>query len=288
MRALVTEKKSDKFQVVFEEKTALSFARNKKTSGIYVGDYVEYNEKENIIESVYERKNLFLRPNIANLEKLFIVISQIPKPDFKIVDKLILFSLSSDVKPVLCVNKIDICEKEFLNSVEKIYKNVLPIIYLSAKNGENIESLHGEMKGNICAFAGQSAVGKSALINKIYNTNITLEGELSKKIMRGKNTTRSSKLYLLEKDTYIADTAGFSSLSEKFLPITYFELCYFYPDFLPFHENCKYKSCTHSKEPTSECGIKKAVSENLIDKDRYTRYLEMFETLKEEWVKNHG
>lgn len=289
MKALVVEKKSNIFELECEGGKPCSLARkNLKEQGIFVGDFVEYNEDLNIIEKIYPRKNLFIRPNIANLEKLFIVIAQTPKPDFKIVDKLILFSLTCDVIPIICVNKIDIADKFFLIEVEKVYKNVCPIIFLSAKTSENLEDLHSQMKGHICAFAGQSAVGKSALINKIYNANITLEGNLSKKIKRGKNTTRSAKLYKLEHNTFIADTAGFSSLSEKYLPINYFELCYYYPDFLSSHETCKYKSCTHTKESINDCGVKKGVKLGLIDQNRYERYLEIFEVLKEEFIKNHG
>ncbi len=289
MKALVVEKKSNMFELECNGTKQASLARkNLKEQGIYVGDFVEYDENLKIIEKIYPRKNLFLRPSIANLEKLFIVIAQTPKPDFKIVDKLILFSLAYGVEPVLCVNKIDISDNAFLKNVEKIYKNVCPLLFLSAKTSDNLENLHNQMKGHICAFAGQSAVGKSALINKIYNSNITLEGELSKKIQRGKNTTRSAKLYKLEKNTFIADTAGFSSLSEKFLPVNYFELCYYYPDFLASHVGCKYKSCTHTKESVEECGVKKSVNLGEIDQNRYERYLEIFETLKEEFVKNHG
>lgn len=289
IEAIVIEKKSDKFEVQYKNGNALAFARkNVRDDGIFVGDTVKYNESENIIEQVLPRKNLFLRPNIANLQKLFIVIAEIPKPDFKIVDKLILFALSNNVEPILCINKIDLSDELFFNKIDKAYKHVCKVVFLSAKTGQNLNVLHDLMRGNICSFAGQSAVGKSALINKIYNKNITIEGELSKKIMRGKNTTRTSKLYFLEDNTYIADTAGFSSLSEKYLPINYYELTYYYPDFLVAHNSCKYKSCSHTKENIDECCVKRFVEKGIIDKDRYKYYTEIYEILKKEWVKNHG
>lgn len=289
MKARVTVKKSDIFQIETEFDVFQVVSRGKhKTSGIYVGDEVEFDEKNLVIEKLLPRKNLMVRPNLANLSKLFIVIASVPKPDFAIVDKLILFSLVYDIEPVLVINKTDIADENFVNQVKNVYKNAVKIILTSAEKGEGIEQLHKQIKGNICAFAGQSAVGKSALICKIYPESQALVGELSKKIQRGKNTTRTASLYKLEKDTFIADTPGFSSLDILYLPIKYFELCYYYPDFLKYHENCKYKSCTHTNEPQKECGIKQAVENKKIDCDRYSRYVEMYNILKDHFVKNHG
>lgn len=289
MKGRVTVKKSDIFQIETEKGVFQVASRGKhKTEGVYVGDEVEFDSKKLVIEKLIPRKNLMLRPNLANLSKLFIVIAFVPKPDFAIVDKLILFSYVHDIEPVLVVNKTDITDQDFLLQVENIYKNVLKIIYTSAEKNDGIQKLHKEIKNNICAFAGQSAVGKSALITKIYPQSQAIVGELSKKILRGKNTTRTANLYKLEQNTFIADTPGFSSLDILHLPVKYFELCYYYPDFLKWHEKCKYKSCTHSNEPLKECGVKQAVENGKIDKERYNRYVEMFETLKADFVKKHG
>ena len=286
MKGRVTVKNSDIFQIETENGVYNVASRGKhKNDGIFVGDEVLFDIEKLVIEKLIPRKNLLIRPNLANLSKLFIVIAFVPKPDFAIVDKLILFSYVYDIEPILVINKTDITDQNFFNKVENIYKNVLKIIYTSAEKNEGIQKLHDEIKNNICAFAGQSAVGKSALITKIYPQSQAIVGELSKKIQRGKNTTRTANLYKLEQNTFIADTPGFSSLDILYLPIKYFELCYYYPDFLKWHENCKYKSCTHSNEPQKECGVKQAVESGHIDKERYNRYVEMFEILKTDFVK---
>lgn len=287
MLGRVLEKQSDKFVVdCIDGILQLSSRGKNKDQGIYVGDEVEFENQ--VIEKVLERKSVMIRPNLANLSKLYIVIASVPKPDFAIVDKLILFSFFYNVEPVIVVNKIDICDKLFLNSVENTYIDVAKIFFVSAKTGDGLENLHKDIMGNICGFAGQSAVGKSALICSIYPQSNAIIGEISKKIQRGKNTTRSAKLYKLENDTYIADTPGFSSLDILYLPIKYFELCYYYPDFLKYHNNCKYKSCTHTNEDIKDCGIKQALNDNKLDKLRYDRYLAMFEILKKDFIKNHG
>lgn len=288
-KAIVVKKIADRFVVHHGEQEVVLSARGKlKEEGVFVGDRVEFDPKNLTIEKVEERTNNLIRPPMVNLEQLIIVIAYEPKPDFRVVDKLILFCFANHINPVLCVNKIDIAPKDFLDKIKFAYKNVCKTIFVSANQSKNLESLHKVLKGKISAFAGQSATGKSSLINAIYKDEKMKVGELSKKIKRGKNTTRHIELFRLEQNSYLADTPGFSCLDEKFLPIDYFELCYYYPDFLSFHENCKYKSCTHSKESLNECGVKRAVEEGKLDRGRHERYLVVFEILKEKWVRTHG
>jgi len=280
LKAIVLEKQSDKFLVDSEIGTLTLFSRGKnKIGGVYVGDFVDFDPQQKTIEKVYPRKSLLVRPVLANLSKLFIVIAPVPAPDFCIVDKLVLYCLYFQIEPVIVVNKTDICDPEFFDRVKEIYQNVCKIIFVSANQKQNLEELHRQFLGNICALAGQSAVGKSAIVCGIYPQSMATVGELSQKIMRGKNTTRSAKLYKLEQNTFLADTPGFSSLDVTYLPLKDFELCYYYPDFLLFHDKCKYKSCTHTKESEDECGIKQAVKAGKIDKQRYERYLQSFSDL---------
>lgn len=289
MQGLVLQKQSDKFLVLAKDKQYILSSRKKnKDEGVFVGDYVEFDEELLVIQKVLERGSVLLRPNLANLQKLFVVIAPVPKPDFGVVDKLVLFALYNNIQPILVVNKTDICSQEFLQDVKRIYQDVMPIVFTSVANNSGKDELRKQFDGHICALAGQSAVGKSALINMIYPQSKAVVGMLSHKIQRGKNTTRSAKLYPLDNHTFLADTPGFSSLDILYLPIKYFELCYYYPDFLKYHQNCKYKSCTHTKEPTSECAIKQMVECGKIDLQRYNRYKTMFEILQKHWTKNHG
>ena len=175
----------------------------------------------------------------------------------------------------------------FLEYVAKTYSNFVKVFFVSAKTGENIEEFKKVLKDKISAFAGQSAVGKSALINCLFSKNSAIEGELSEKINRGKNTTRHCQIYFNE-DIMISDTAGFTSLDEKLLPIPYFELPYYYPDFIKHKSKCKYSSCMHFNEPIADCKIKQLVKAGELDKERYLRYKNIYQILEQKWVKTHG
>lgn len=282
MKGLVTKKIADNFEVAFDNfKGNFTPRGTLKKDGIFVGDFVEVDPNTKTIEKVYERKNLLVRPTFANLSALVIVIAPIPKPDFAVVDKLMLFCHASAIEPILCVNKIDLADELFLQSIKSAY-GFAKVFFVSAKNGQNLQQLHEHLKGHISAFAGQSAVGKSALVHAMFpNANVQI-GELSKKIERGKHTTRHVELFELEQNTFLANTPGFSRLDEKYLPIDFDQLRYFYPDFLGFHEKCKYKSCTHTKKRTGECGVKSAVEQGKLNKGRYERYVNIFNILKKE------
>lgn len=282
---LVIKKLADKFWVKVSSSTLVCSPKGKlKESGIYVGDRVKVDVKEQQITNVEDRKTLLIRPPLANIDQIIIVVAPLPKPDFNIVDKLILFALSYGIKPILCINKIDIADVKFINEVFSAYKDVLEIIKTSAKNG-NVSELKNVLNGKISSFAGQSAVGKSALTKQILPDAKVEIGELSK-IERGKHTTRHSELFEINNSTFLADTSGFTSLDERLLPISYFELPLYYPDFLKYLENCKYRSCSHTKE--EHCAVKEAVEEGELDSARYNRYVVIYENLKKEWQKNHG
>ncbi len=243
-----------------------------KTSGIFVGDKVEFEEN---ITKVLPRKNLLIRPPLANIDRLFIVISPSPKPDFILVDKLLIYCTLNDIFPVLVINKCDIAGEEFLSFITKNYKKIVKIIKISAKNG-NIKEIEENIEG-VCAMAGQSAVGKSSIINSIFKENLADTDTLSKRIERGKQTTRLVTLYKLRKG-YLADTAGFSLLDLSYVTnLDYRELSAYYPDFLTARAKCKFRSCLHE---SGDCGVIRAVDENKISMLRYENYLRILEELK--------
>lgn len=287
---LVFKKVADKFWVLVGNDTYICVARkNLKGDGIFVGDNVviDVNNSPATIEKIEKRKNIFIRPPLCNLDMLVITLAQIPKPDFAIVDKLILFSLCYGVEPIIVVNKIDI-DDGICEYVKKVYNSVVNhIIFTNAKTGEGVDELKEVMKDKLCAFAGQSAVGKSALVNAILKKHASLEGEISIKNEKGKNTTRHCEIFF-EDSCYITDTAGFTSLDEKLLPIAYFELPYYYPEYVKVMDLCKYKSCTHTQENACDCEVKRQILAGILDKDRYLRYKEIYKVLNEKWVKTHG
>ena len=285
MKGQIIKKVANNFLVKIGDKNISCIPRgNLKSSGIFVGDYVEI--ENDIIENIHPRKNQFIRPPLANLDALVIVIANVPKPDFMIVDKMILFSLCYGVEPILVINKID-SGKELYDYVKKVYRDVVKNIFATnAILGEGIEQLKKALNNKLCAFSGQSAVGKSALVNSILKEHASTVGEISIKNQKGKNTTRHCEIFF-EKNISITDTAGFTSLDEKLLPIAYYELPYYYPDFVKIMKDCKYKSCVHINEKDSECAIKQALN-NLIDKDRYLRYKQIYNILLQKWVRTHG
>ncbi len=273
MRGRVTKKIADKFLVDGQ----LCVARGGlKENGIFVGDIVEYNNEEKIIEKVCERKNLFIRPPLANLDRMIIVISPVPKPDFVLVDKIIAFCVKNEVKPILCVNKTDVLDEKLKEKIERVYSKILKICFVSAKNND-AEQLKKCLKG-VCAFAGQSAVGKSSLINVLCKEEKELVGSLSRRVDRGKQTTRVCSIYELEKGVLVTDTAGFSKLDEGLLGIDERSLCNYFSEFLPYIAKCKFSSCSHIKE--KDCEVKKAVSEGKISLERYESYKKIYESLK--------
>lgn len=290
MQGLVFKKIADKFWVKVQNSTYVCVARkNLKSDGIFVGDMVVVDISNNpvTIEKIEKRKNIFIRPPLCNLDALVITLAQKPLPDFNIVDKMILFCLCYGVEPIIVVNKIDL-DNGLCDYVKKVYSEVVSnIIFTNAKTGSGVNDLKSAIKNKLVAFAGQSAVGKSALVNAILKQHASLVGELSIKSQKGKNTTRHCEIFF-EDDCYITDTAGFTSLDEKLLPIAYYELPYYYPDYVKRMSKCKFKSCAHVDEPNAFCEIKKCVECGTLDKDRYLRYKDIYITLKNKWVKTHG
>ena len=275
LSGIVLKKQADLFSVETEQGDFDCVARKTlKKEGIFVGDNVLLDE-DNAIFKVQKRKNVLIRPPVANIDKMFIVIAPVPKADLYTVDKLLIFCTLNDIKPVLCINKNDI-DNEFCEKTKKIYSKVCKTLVFSTLD-ESVKVLKKEIKG-ICTLAGQSAVGKSSIINALLGEVVAKTDDFSKKIERGKQTTRTVQLYKFGKGNFLADTAGFSKLDESLLNLKEDEIKYYFQDFLPFAEKCKYKSCLHTN--SKDCGIIDAVRNGKIDKNRYENYLKLYQTIK--------
>ena len=235
------------------------------------------NETGNILEIV-DRKKYIKRPKMANLTQLILVVSsKNPEPDLLMLDKQLAFAEFLDVKPIIVINKIDLDEEQ-ANNIEEIYSKIgYTVIKTNAKGNINIEELKSYLEGNISSFSGNSGVGKSTLINSIFEKDTTLEGEISKKNSKGKNTTTSVKLYKIGEDSYIADTPGFSNFDIYEIP--YKELYKYFIEFNDYIEECEYLDCTHIKEKV--CGIKEAVENEKISETRYNNFKKIYEELKD-------
>lgn len=263
------------------------FARGKlKRNGeIYIGDTVSVvADKEGIIEEVLPRKSMLVRPYISNIEAIVIVLAPVPKPDMLLVDKLIIGATEQGVDPIICVNKADLDGAEdVLQQVVRDYEDMADIIIISTQTGQGIDTLMDKIRGRYVCLAGQSAVGKSSLVNTICGHQKMKVGDLSKKGERGKNTTRHVEIIELDDGTKIADTCGFSMLEMPLVDPT--SLHRYYTDFDEFAVHCKFRSCTHSDEEV--CGVKTAVEQGKLSKEKYERYIRLYKDLKRRWEKRY-
>ena len=240
---------------------------------ILVGDIVEFVKDRDvfIIEKVQKRKNQLIRPYVSNIDTCLIVISPIPEPDFLLVDKIIVNCLHQNIEPILVLNKIDLGKIDVSD-----YVDLFDVIYTSTETQEGIQTLLYTIKGKTTCLAGQSAVGKSSIINAIMKNNVQVVGDISEGTQKGKNTTRITEIISIDKDTFIVDTCGFSMLET--IDIQPEELRLYYDEFVEFSSQCKYTSCTHINEP--DCEVRKHVGKEISSK-RYNRYVVIFNELME-------
>ncbi|NLC67557.1 MAG: ribosome small subunit-dependent GTPase A [Clostridiaceae bacterium] len=240
---------------------------------------INTDEGEGFIEYIHPRKCQLVRPAVANVDQLAIVISvKDPRPDFLFLDKLIVIAQKENISPFICINKSDLdIETEYVR-IMKMYKNAgFPVIAMSSKTGAGIESLRENLAGKITVLAGQSGVGKSTILNRIIGSWVMETGNVSERIKRGRHTTRHAELFQLSFGGYVADTPGFSSL--ELIEIEAEELQYFYPEFSRYIGKCRFSSCNHVGEPG--CSVKRDVDKGSVDQGRYLRYIELFNLLKQ-------
>ncbi len=240
---------------------------------IKVGDVVSFSN--DVIENVEERSSFFPRTNVANVGMINIVIAPLPEPDFLLVDKMIAEAYAGGAKPVITINKADL-SSGLADYVKDNYSLAVSAVFcVSAETGEGIKELVSFMRGSFVAFAGQSAVGKTSLINRIFGTDKTVNS-LSEKTLRGRHTTTSREIHFSD-GLEVIDTPGFSSV--ELCGVKSNELDKLYPEFEQFVGKCYYVGCSHTAEP--DCLIKEAVSSGTISYDRYQRYLTIYKELKE-------
>lgn len=243
-----------------------------------IGDEVEINRAS--IEQIYPRRTYLLRPSVANIDKLVIVMAAAdPLPDFALADKLTVAALSSGIEPVICINKTDIADAQ---AVEDIYKKAgFKVISMSAAQDAGALELHEQIRGSVAAFAGLSGVGKSSILNLLCG-NIAETGEVSR-IKRGRHTTRHVELFEIGAETYVLDTPGFSSLSiTEICDVKAPELWKYFPEFSGAGE-CRFKGCSHINEP--DCAVKALVETGAAASSRYDSYKELYTQLNniKEW-----
>ena len=240
----------------------------------------EGKEEDGWVEEIMPRTSQCLRPPVANVSLLCIVMAPRPAPDWLLADKLLLFARKQGLQTLLAVNKADLDEAPgVIGEAKAMYAGAdTDVIALSAQSGQAIEQLKARLSGHTCCFSGQSGVGKSTLLNALFGLSQET-GDISRKIQRGKNTTRHAELFTFG-DIRVIDTPGFSLLEmdEAFDPVL---LRDYYPEFAPYADTCRFSPCYHGSEPG--CGVLKAAKEGKISAARLERYHTLLAECRQAW-----
>ncbi|WIF94589.1 ribosome small subunit-dependent GTPase A [Caminicella sporogenes] len=255
----------------------------KKNIKPLVGDYVKFtlnNENSGVIEEILDRKSELLRPPVANVEHAIIVFAaKNPEPNMILLDKMLVLGEVAGLKLTICINKIDLDENgEIIKKIQSIYKNTgYNIIFSSTKNDLGIDDIKNVLKNKITVFAGPSGVGKSSILNAVQSNLKLKTGDISRKIKRGKHTTRHTELLELDFGGWVVDTPGFTSLNIDFIESEKIAECF--PEFRKYLDECKFTDCMHINEP--DCKVKEALDNGFISKQRYENYVSFVKQILE-------
>ncbi len=248
-----------------------------------VGDNVEIEltarqPLEGNITNILPRKNVLVRPASANIDQALVIFAILrPDPNYNLLDRFLITMEQRELPVVICFNKKDIASPQELAMLKEAYGGCgYQVLFVSGGMGEGTEEVRSCLAGKTTVLAGPSGVGKSTLINTLHPQANMEVGEISMKIGRGKNTTRHAQLFALEKDTYIMDTPGFTSLYLE--NVEKEELQGYYPEFTEYEKNCRFGGCAHISEPV--CGVKEALAEGRISRVRYDNYVMLYEELR--------
>ena len=247
-----------------------------------VGDRVRFTpgqgEEDGWLEEILPRRSMLVRPSVANVDMLMLVVASVPAPDLLLCDKLILRATQGSMTPAICVNKIDLGDG-LAQQIEAEYAGTqLRVFSVSAHTGEGVGALREAMRGRVTCLAGQSAVGKSSLLNALFGLSLETGG-LSRKTERGRHTTRRAEMMALD-GMFVLDTPGFSllELEDAIEPEAFAQL---YPVYNALAGACRFQPCLHDREPG--CAVHAAVDRGELSAARWARYRELLGEVREKW-----
>ena len=237
-----------------------------------VGDKVDISltdEGKGVIEEIFPRKNIFIRPPIANIDCFIVVMAAAqPEPNFPVIDKFLVMADIHGTDIVVVVNKTDLADDKQIEKIKDIYGNLYKLVFMSAKEKSGLEELEKLISGKTAAFAGPSGVGKSTILNSLLPHANAETGNISEKTRRGKHTTRHVEIFEAEGGGYIYDTPGFTSFD--ILETEEGELDLHFPEMAEYKGQCYFDNCRHLKEPS--CAVREALAEGKIHPMRYKSY----------------
>lgn len=249
---------------------------------LIVGDrvvFVSQPDGTGIIEDILPRKSLLTRPMVANVQQAVLTFAA-KNPDINsaLVDRFLVLAEHARLEIIICINKADLADSRELQDMMELYRRIgYKVITTAAKSGMGINELKQFLTNHTTVFAGPSGAGKSTLLNAIQPGFALETGEVSKKIGRGKHTTRFAQLLALDVGGYVVDTPGFSSI--EFTDMVPEEVAHYFPEIAEQSGACKFSPCYHWKEP--QCRIKEAVEQGAINKDRYEHYIQFLTEIRE-------
>lgn len=248
-----------------------------------VGDMVEIEltDEEKLLGNIVKilpRKNELIRPAAANIDQALVIFAIIkPNPNYNLLDRFLITMEKQSLPCVICFNKEDIASEQEREELVKAYGGCgYQVLFASGKEQKGLDEIRKQLKGKTTVVAGPSGVGKSTIINAICPDAGMETGEISRKIERGKHTTRHAQLFALGENSYICDTPGFTSLSLGEMEKE--ELQSYYPEFAEYEKDCRFGGCAHISEPV--CGVKQALTDGQISKVRYDNYVLLYEELR--------
>lgn len=242
-------------------------------------DILEGEDASGNIREILPRKNVLLRPAVANVDQVLVMFAMArPNPSLHFLDRILVSVQSRGIPVVICFNKCDVSTAEERARLSRIYRRCgCSVYFTSVAEGSGIGELKEALEGKTTAMAGPSGVGKSSMVNRMYPEAEMTTGEVSRKIHRGRHTTRHSELFSLGEGTYLLDSPGFGTLWLDELDKD--DLGQYFMEFAEYEPQCRFQGCTHLSEP--DCAVRRALDEGEVSPERYESYRELYEELRQ-------
>ncbi|NLL76469.1 MAG: ribosome small subunit-dependent GTPase A [Clostridiales bacterium] len=243
-------------------------------------DVLDEEERLGNIIQILPRRSELIRPAVANIDQALVIFSIVkPEPNFNLLDRFLIMMERQGLRSIICFNKQDIAAREEIEELQRAYETSgYRVLFVSARENEGMEELHRLLAGKTTVVAGPSGVGKSSIINSLKPEANMEIGDISRKIERGKHTTRHSEIIALHGNTYMMDTPGFTSL--HLFDMEKEDLKEYYREFVKYEEYCRFTGCVHISEPG--CGVKEALADGRISSVRYNNYKLLYGELREQ------